>query len=333
MSEFPFDIVAHITTFLPPKDALEVVLTCRAVRSKVDAVYRHRGPVSVHVLFRKRVFGVFTHVKGVSDDRLHQLKPRLFQAIQCIEFDEEQDLFEFHWPPNIQRVIRLPPSIPICLLPASLLNLQFHILFDDPITYLPPGLEVLEFGISFNHPLDSSIFPNTLKILWFGDFFDQPIEHLSFPNTLEEIHFGFFFIQPVHQVKWPKNIRVIEFGQHFNQPLTNLPVGIQELTLGAQFHQIHLQLPDSLITLHFGCKDQILEHLPKRLQTLRLGYHFQQPIHRLRLPSTLECIASRDTLTPETWYVCNLTEHVDCELQDIVSTQEIQWLSYRKPVF
>ncbi len=320
MVELPFDVIVHIATFLGSLDALHVSLGCQALKRKLHAVYIHEKPIPAHRI-KNNLFGRFANVTKVEDDRLFLLEPRLFKAIETIEFDidpREVIGMVFHWPPQVKRVIHNPfPD----RLPHSLLALHFNVWFNHPISQLPNHLQQLDLGGDFDHPIDR--LPTSLKKLQFSLFFDQRLP--SLPPFLEELHFGMEFDQAVEE--WPKTLRVLEFGDCFNQPLKHLPAHLEELTLGRYFEQPDFELPSSLITLHFDCEERELKNLPSNLRTLKLGENFRQHIGCLSIPQTLVKIMSRPFGTE--WREVELPYHGNCVLKEVLLAHQLDILEFR----
>jgi uncharacterized protein YozE (UPF0346 family) len=106
-------------------------------------------------------------------------------------------------------------SIEVGVLPSSLTRLHIsaypyqsikkHVLY-APIKehVLPASLIELQFSIFFNQPIEKNVLPQSLKILKFGAGFNKPIEENVLPLSLTSLHFGSRFNQPIKKMCYLK---------------------------------------------------------------------------------------------------------------------------------
>ncbi len=163
--------------------------------------------------------------------------------------------------------------------------------FQRDLNLLP--VTVTSLLMDFGHRLiPGVVFPISLRVLKFGKYFNQPVDDIKFPEGLESLQFGMSFNQPVNQLQLPMGLKHLVFGQGFNQPCHDLklPPGLLRLVFGLSFSQIWPSFPESLEHLSMGWSNLPLEELPPRLKRLFLGPGFQQPLHTVRLPPTLELL-------------------------------------------
>ena len=107
--------------------------------------------------------------------------------------------------------------------------------------------------------------PPQLRELRLGRDWNLPCSQLHCPSTLHTLTLSTSFNHPLHDLVLPSSLRVLRFpGFLFNHPVTNLrlPAGLERLQIGT-----------SVLTSQ---------------ARPRLVGRFNQPLHQLHLPATLQ---------------------------------------------
>ncbi len=224
---FPFDVIAHIGTFLERSDAITVAQSCQVLWIKIDACYVDKTPTPICHVLNKRVFGVFPNLTKVKASYLHHLSNRKFHAIRTLKivyFDSGKTI---KMPPFIKKIIFTPAF-----------NQSLHdVIFSDSI-------EALFFeGIWPSIPIELPLLPDKLKHLSIR----RQVEKLVIPDSVEILELGGYFYIPPSQLVLPPHLKVLELGRRYRgDPLSDLrlPSGLEEFSLDGEKHFVdNLSLP------------------------------------------------------------------------------------------
>ncbi len=291
----PFDVLCQIAQAGGPKLAINLAMTCKAVKRRIDNRYEVSNMVDITEIanvYGKRLPGVvgrYTSLCIFSDAELPhvpecvreltvgfhstatiamQLPPGLIKlTIKCrlsegwIFPDSLQSLTLYH---DIVLGLQLPPNL-------KFLTFGPYLTVSQPEFNLPSSLESLVFDGYLPISLDHIKLPNGLKMLQLSKGFNQRLERVRLPESLQELFFISGFNQPLQNVKLPRGLRKLHFGDSFDQSLeeAKLPDDLQELVLGDCFNQPIYQLPQNLRVLTVGQKFNQRLKLPRRLAVWR----------------------------------------------------------------
>ena len=192
-----------------------------------------------------------------------------------------------------------------CYLPNTITYLKFGSHYNQDISNLPDTIEYLFLGINFNQEINK--LPNNLTHLHF-DFLSvfnnslhnlrhcSKLSHLELhknyelslnlsSTTLKYLTLGSKYNQ---EIILPHNLISLKTGYSFNQKLDNLPQTLNYLYLNLMYEQEINTLPENIILIEFTSNsnfNKTIDHLPNRLQHLRLCSNFNHKINNL--PNTL----------------------------------------------
>lgn len=246
-----------------------------------------------------------------------------------------QSLDGLHFPASLETLIfgrAFNWSLKNAKLPENLETLIFGERYNQSLqgVQFPSSLDSLIFGFEYNQSLEGVKLPSGLQHLDFGYKYNQSLKMVQLPNDLKTLDLGYSFNQSIHQIQLPSSLERLSFGGQFQQSLEDVTFpqlkslhlsqislvspkqlaefrGLQQLqqlcladfnaaldlsdltqlkdlVMGGKFNRSldQLQLPDSLETLTLGyCFDQPLSHLPAGLTRLELGHSFDQALGAL----------------------------------------------------
>jgi len=119
---------------------------------------------------------------------------------------------------------------------------------------------------------------------------DEPIDNVIVERLkkAEKVIFGRLFNYPI--LNLPNSIKTVVFqGNDYNHPLDSLPVGVNSLTLNANYNQPLDYLPSSLSILKFqetSIFSHRLDNLPQSLKILEIPLIYNHSIDSL--PDNIE---------------------------------------------
>lgn len=135
---------------------------------------------------------------------------------------------------------------------------------------LPESIKYLKLGANSDYAIEN---------------FNRPIDNL--PRSIKKLELGYKFNQLINNL--PIYLEDLTLGNNFDQPIDNLPSTLQKLKLGTNFNQRINNLPTNLRILILGKKfNQSIDNLNPNLKVLRLDCDFNQRINSL--PNSLESI-------------------------------------------
>ena len=132
--------------------------------------------------------------------------------------------------------------------------------------------DILIFDDDFITPLNEFIFSDSIIYLDFGKNFNKSLKNIILPKYLRKLRFGDGFLQSLDYVKLPDTLEIIELGANYNVSLfcANLPIYLKELILNDDFN----------------CP--IPRFLPKKLEKIVLGTHFDYSLNNFIVPKKLK---------------------------------------------
>lgn len=207
-------------------------------------------------------------------------------------------------------------SLTIYHLPDKLTTLVLDHRYNRPINALPQTLTRLVFGAEYNCPLEKLVLPHKLTSLvfesdvegYYSSNFNQPLDtgtgESLLPDSLTYLDLGHMFNQPLEIGSLPSGLIELHFGvslmdtfqSNFDHPFKKnvLPGSLKKINLcSARFNQsLDPVFPESLESLCLGFGfNQPINHgvLPQKLIKLKFGQHsqFMQSLKPGVLPDSL----------------------------------------------
>ncbi|KAN0022895.1 hypothetical protein ACTFIU_005636 [Dictyostelium citrinum] len=196
-------------------------------------------------------------------------------------------------------------DIGIKSLPNSIREIKFGRAFDRDIKLCPSSITSIDFGNKFNRPL--SMMTQTLTSIDFGSKFNQIIPQGIFIHTrLKSLNFGYHFNQIIPADTLPPTLESLNLGG-YNREITvkndeydcygiNSKGGFGSnsgsFCVGGTNNGLRemLKTTTSLKNLtlnYFNLKIEVGD-LPNSIESLNLGYHFNQSIGNNVLPKLLK---------------------------------------------
>ncbi|EAL68750.1 hypothetical protein DDB_G0277387 [Dictyostelium discoideum AX4] len=197
-------------------------------------------------------------------------------------------------------------DIGIKSLPNSIREIKFGRAFDRDIKLCPSSITSIDFGNKFNRPL--SMMTQTLTSIDFGSKFNQIIPQGIFIHTkLKSLNFGYHFNQIIPADTLPPTLESLNLGG-YNREITVKNdeydcYGISNkggfgsnsssnFCVGGTNNGLREMLKNTTslktLTLNYFNRKIEVGDLPNSIESLNLGYHFNQPIGNNVLPKLLK---------------------------------------------
>jgi hypothetical protein len=182
------------------------------------------------------------------------------------------------WPPNLKHLEvsnDFDSNINVGDIPSGLETLVFGRNFNREIAPgVLAGIKHIVFGEKYDHFTQPGVLPEGLESLTFGCYYNQRLGNL--PSTLRTLILHQNYPNILLPGKLPAQLQILHWG-NFEIYTGSLPVGLQELRLGAHFSSI-------------GLKEDTFRSATG-LKTLHLGYSFvERYIRKNIIPDSVERI-------------------------------------------
>jgi hypothetical protein len=156
-------------------------------------------------------------------------------------------------------------------LPNGLLNLDVGNIFNDPIDNLPPNLKYLNLGKDFNYPIKK--LPSSLTHLILSEFYSYPLDPLFLLDNLSHLFIGHRY--KLKSTKLPQKLTHLCIQCKIKYPL-ELPETLQFLSIDWTYNPVNIKnFPQSLQHLNIYSSNQLINNLPKTIETLGIYDNFE----------------------------------------------------------